>query len=214
MPKTNLFEVALTHSSHAYEHGGEHNERLEFLGDAVLDLCISHLLYDALPEEREGVLSRVRRGLINAKLLARLALDLGLDQGLRVGAGEGTEALRTETKPLSDVWEAMLGAVYLEGGLDAAMEVVREAVLPHLDDAQNRRDPKSRLQEWCQRNHGGAVPEYQEIDRVGPDNDPLWTVQVVVAGQVMGQGRARRKKEAERAAARAAVDRLGLDGDD
>ncbi|NOY26077.1 MAG: ribonuclease III [Oligoflexia bacterium] len=207
MATPNLYLTALTHSSWANEHGGEHNERLEFLGDAVLQLCISDLLFHRLSREREGVLTRARRHLVNGEILAALALDLGLDQALRIGSGEET----IEPKPLSGVFEAMLGAVYLDGGLPAAMAVVQATVLPHLADNRDRRDPKSRLQEWCQQQHSGALPTYEDIGQEGPDNQPLWRVQVRVDGEVLGQGAARKKKYAHRAAAKQALDRLGLD---
>jgi len=203
-----IYEVALTHSSYAHEHGGGHNERLEFLGDAVLELCISELLYRALPSEREGVLSAVRQRLVHRELLARLACERGLDGAMRLGAGEEASRLREEVKPLSDVWEAMLGAVYLDGGLDAARQVVAATVLPHMEQALGQQDPKSKLQEWCQRTHRGQTPQYEDANRVGPDNDPLWTVDVRVDGRILGSGTARKKKDAQRAAAAAALARI------
>lgn len=206
-----LFLTALTHTSWATAHGGEHNERLEFLGDAVLQLAISELLYERRPDAREGELTRARQRLVNKDLLATLALELGLDEALRIGPGEQTAGLRQEAKPLSDAWEALLGAAYLALGYAAAREVVEHTVLPRLGNAPVVRDPKSRLQEWSQQQHGGQVPTYTLRERSGPDNDPLWTVEVRVAGAALGRGRARKKKDAEQHAAVDALRTLGLD---
>ncbi len=208
---TDLYLQAVTHSSHAHEHGGTHNERLEFLGDAVLELCITRLLFDALPDAREGELSRTRQRLVNRETLADLARMLELDRHMRLGAGEETSALRQEVKPLSDLWEAMLGALYLDLGLDAAMEVVAATVLPRLGEGRDRRDPKSRLQEWCQQQRGGEVPTYELTGRSGPDNQPVWRVVVKIGGEALGEGAGRKKKDAERQAARAALGALGLE---
>lgn len=210
MHHDDLFLTALTHSSWAHEHGGTHNERLEFLGDAVLELCASDLLYHQVPDQREGVLSRMRQGLVNKETLAELSRQLGLDQAVRLGGGSSSEHLRQEAKLLSDVWEAMLGAVYLALGLEAAREIVRTQVLPTLSLEPPLRDPKTRLQEWTQRSQDGSVPQYQVLSRHGPDNDPLWTVAVVVAGRRVGQGSARKKKEAEQEAAADGLRTLGI----
>lgn len=204
----NLFEIALTHSTYAYEQGVEHNERLEYLGDAVLQLCVSQLLCESLPDAREGELSKLRQRLVNKDVLAQLASELGLGQGLRVGKGQAAHAMRDQAKPLSDAWEALLGAVYLELGLPAAMQVVAETLLPRIDQPAPLANPKSRLQEWCQRNHAGAVPDYVEVDRSGPDHQPEFTVEVQLAGRTMGRGQGLSRKAAEQAAARQALARI------
>ncbi|MCK6504168.1 ribonuclease III [Myxococcota bacterium] len=211
MSPENLFEIALTHASYAHEHACEHNERLEFLGDAVLQLLVTEALYQR-DQEREGAMTWSRQSLVNKDLLATLARELGLDAktGLRLGAGALAKGDGHQDKPLSDAWEALLGAVYLALGLDAAREVVAATVLPRLG-RPGVRDPKSRLQEWCQQLHK-QVPAYQVVGRDGPDNDPEWVVEVSILAQPRGQGRGRNKRDAEKRAAEAALGALGLLG--
>ncbi len=206
MEDSTLVLTALTHSSWKHEHGGEDNERLEFLGDAVLQLCASELLYRAAVED-EGAMTFRRQDLVNTETLAALARDEGLIG--RIRAGRGTN--KDEDKLLAGVWEALLAALYLEQGLDAAMERVREKVMPRLKAGAARRDPISRLQEHFQQTQDGLIPSYPDVDRQGPDHAPVFTVNAVVDGRILAQGRGPNKKEAKKDAARNALRELGLD---
>ncbi|MDF1614887.1 ribonuclease III [Desulfurivibrio dismutans] len=204
-----LLRQALTHRSYAAEAGGRghpHNERLEFLGDAVLDLAVGELLYRQYPKMREGELSRRRAALVNEAHLARMARRLGLDNLLLLGRGEAQSGGRDKPSILSDAFEALLGAVYLDGGCQAALDLLGELFDPWVVNQAGPEDSdaKTALQEILQERHG-AAPGYRLVDEEGPAHDKRFTVEVDFRGQVMGQGRARSKKEAEQAAARAAL---------
>jgi ribonuclease-3 len=208
MTAPDLFEIALTHSSYTHERGGENNERLEFLGDAVLQLCVSELLHHEHPDNREGALSKLRAALVNERTLATVAREMKLV--LRVGAGRDQAKLREQDGPLADAFEAWLAAVYLTEGLDAARRLVRERVLPHRDDPKPMVDAKSELQMWSQVHRGGSVPQYELVDQEGPDHLPVFTVHVSVDGELLGRGTGRSKKLAEQAAAEEVLRDLGL----
>lgn len=208
MTAPDLFEIALTHSSYTHERGGENNERLEFLGDAVLQLCVSELLHHEHPDNREGALSKLRASLVNESTLATVAREMKLV--LRVGAGKDQAKLGDQDGPLSDAFEAWLAAVYLTEGLEAARRLVRERVLPHRGDPKPVVDPKSELQMWSQQHRVGEVPQYELVDQEGPDHQPTFTVHVTVGGELLGRGMGRSKKVAEQAAALDALRGLGL----
>lgn len=173
--------LALTHSSYCNEHQDAegHNERLEFLGDAVLELCISELLYERFAGLREGELTAMRSGLVSQGALARLALELHIDECLRLGRGEEEQGGRGREALISDAFEAVLGAVFLDGGFEAARGVARALFTPLLPAAGSREKPKdnkSRLQEIMQRNYqdrpiytllGSSGPEHAKIFEVG-----------------------------------------------
>ncbi len=208
-------EEALTHPSFANEQRGQRrvdNQRLEFLGDAVLGLCVTELLMERFPDAREGELSLMRASLVSADALAAWARGVGLGAQLRLGRGADVAGERDQTNVLADAAEALVAAVYLDRGMDSARALSRrvvEAPLGRLaSGALTGRDPKSLLQERVQA-RGAPSPRYRVIEAEGPDHDRVFLVVAEVGDEVIGQGRGRSKKLAEQAAARAAL--AGLD---
>ena len=198
-----LAELALTHRSYAYEHGGlPTNERLEFLGDSVLGLVVTDALYAAHPDLPEGQLAKLRAGVVSTRALAEVARRVDLGRWVRLGRGEQATGGADKSSILADTLEALLGAVYLDRGLAGAALVVRTVLGPELagaaaDDAG--RDWKTSLQELTAAGGAGA-PEYR-TDETGPPHDRRFTAEALVAGEVLGQGAGRTKKEAEQQAA-------------
>ncbi|HEY8448847.1 MAG TPA: ribonuclease III [Bacillota bacterium] len=206
-----LFELALTHPSFAHEarDDGAHNERLEFLGDAVLDLIVAEVLYRRHPDLPEGDLSRLRAAVVCAPTLARIARRLGLGEHLRLGQGEEASGGRNRTSVLANALEAFLGALYLSEGLEAARAFVDRHFAGELEDAAAGRlveDFKTRLQEITQERFG-TEPEYRVVREEGPDHAKTFHVQVRLRDEVLGAGSGRNKKEAEQEAARDALRR-------
>jgi ribonuclease-3 len=201
-----LLERALTHRSYAYEHGGlPTNERLEFLGDAVLGLVVTDLLYAREPELPEGQLAKLRASVVNSRALANVARGLELGRWLRLGRGEEVTAGRDKTSILADTMEAVIGAVYLDRGLAGATTVVRALFEPLIRAASQdgaELDWKTALQELTAQ-RGLGVPDYR-IAESGPDHAKAFTAEVCVAGAVQGAGAGRSKKEAEQQAAQRA----------
>ncbi|GMV18683.1 MAG: ribonuclease III [Polyangiaceae bacterium] len=201
-------KVALTHPSFANEQRGEpDNQRLEFLGDAVLGLCASELLYERFPEADEGSLTRLRARLVNADALAAWARDNAIAEALLLGRGAESSGLRTSTNVLADAVEALVAAAYLDSGLEAARSACAQILEPQLEgiDAGSTRDPKSELQERVQAARGDT-PRYDVTDSGGPAHDRWFEVAVRVGSRELGRGRGRSKRAAEFAAARAALD--------
>ena len=206
-----LLEQALTHPSLAT--GVASNQRLEFLGDRVLGLVIAERLYRARADEDEGALARRFAPLVSADSLARVALSLGLGRFLRLAAGEEQIGGRTNPANLADALEAVIGALYLDRGIDAARAFVER----HWDELIARqaappKDPKSALQEWTQA-RGLGLPTYRVAASEGPDHRPLFRIAVAVAGYGEAEGEGAGKREAEHAAAAAMLARLGAAGD-
>jgi ribonuclease-3 len=200
-------DEALTHPSFANESGTRDNQRLEFLGDAVLGLCISEELALAHPEADEGELTRMRSALVNADALAAWARDVGLGQCLAMGRGARSSAEREQTNVLADAVEAVVAAVYEGGGLAAARALVAEIARGPFASLEtlSARDPKSELQERIQAS-GRAAPRYRVVASVGPAHDPTFEVEVFVDDTVLARGSGKSKRVAERdAAARALV---------
>ncbi len=200
-----LLDLALTHPSYRNEHPQVRadNERLEFLGDALLDFLAAEWLYRTAPELDEGEMTRWRARLVQGEQLARFADELGLEAVLRVGRGEAEAWERARTSILADAFEALLGALYLDQGLEA----VRDFVVPRLARARAAWaaqgapvNPKTRLQEWTQA-RGLGTPRYRLLRREGPDHAPRFWVAVEVAGQEWGRGVGSSKRAAEQAAA-------------
>ena len=206
-----LLERALTHRSFAYENGGlPTNERLEFLGDAVLGLIVTDALYAAHPDLPEGSLAKLRAGVVNTRALAEVARSLGLGRWLRLGRGEETTGGRDKNSILADTTEAVIGAVYLDRGIDVATAVVRRLFDPVMRAAAREGaslDWKTALQELSA-STGLGVPGYR-IGESGPDHAKSFTAEVLLEGQVRGSGAGRSKKAAEQQAAAAAVAALG-----
>jgi ribonuclease-3 len=207
------FDEALTHPSFANETGVADNQRLEFMGDAVLGLCVSELVTAAYAEADEGKLTRMRSALVNAEALAAWArrVDLGACIAFGRGAKLGTE--REQTNVLADAAEALVAAVYEARGLDGARALVRDVVRDLLDkvEALSAADPKSALQERVQA-RGLAAPVYRVVDVRGPPHDQIFDVEVLIGGQPMARGEGRSKRLAERAAAVEALAWLGEEG--
>ncbi len=205
-------EQALIHSSYAYEcpQSGPSNERLEFLGDAVLNLIISDLLVTHYPEAQEGVLSRRRASLVNARHLAGIARRLELGACLWLGRGEEQQSGRNKPSMLADALEAVLAAVYLDGGFEAAREVVRvlfQGSLARQEGEKFSRDFKTALQEYAQK-WLKVSPVYHIVQEIGPAHARTFEVEVWVAGVPLGRGQGNSKKQASQDAARLALNTL------
>jgi ribonuclease-3 len=206
-PSSPLLEEALTHPSYANEvRSARHYQRLEFLGDAVLGLCATELLYERFPVADEGSLTRLRASLVNAEALALWAREAGIGQALRLGRGAEASGLRESTNVLADVVEALVAVSYLEGGVACAALACRAMLEPALLllESDSGRDPKSELQERVQKT-GGPAPAYEVVESGGSAHDPWFSVCVSVAGRRLAEGRGRSKRLAERAAAAAAL---------
>jgi len=208
--RPDLLRRALCHRSWVAESGDEHsNERLEFLGDAVLGWVIADLVYERYADLAEGALTDLRKSVVNARALAEVAEELDLGRYLLLGRGEDAAGGRGKISILSDALEAVLGAVYLDGGSDAAFGLVGRLFTPRLDaavDTLDTLDHKSALQERLARS-GRDAPEYR-IRSTGPDHDKRFFASVVVAGEVLGDGEGPSKKAAEQAAASVACSTL------
>lgn len=206
-----LLELALSHRSFANERPGRpHNERLEFLGDAVLDLCVGHLLMTRLPDAREGELTKLRAMVVSADGLSRTAHDLALGNYLLLGRGERQTGGQHKASLLADTLEAVVGAVFVDGGYQAAAELAARILSPSLDRAvagDLDRDFKGQLQQLTQGSRLGT-PEYQLVEACGPEHQKTFVVAVLVGGEELARGEGVAKKEAERQAAEAALEQL------
>lgn len=208
-----LLHEALTHRSFLNEVGDrslKDNERLEFLGDAVLDLFLSTQLLARFPASREGELTRIRASLVDEESLARLAATLDLGRYLKLGRGEGKSGGREKKSILADAYEALLAAIYLDGGAGPVERLVTAQFAPLLERSAGgaiSRDYKTEFQELAQALRG-ATPTYVLKEAAGPDHDRTFTVAAVVEGECLGEGKGRSKKEAEQAAAKAGLARL------
>ncbi len=201
-----LLERSLTHRSYAYENGGlPTNERLEFLGDSVLGVVVTDTLFRAHPDLSEGRLAKLRAAVVNARALAEVARTIGLGQHIMLGRGEESTGGRNKASILADTVEAVIGAVYLSGGFEAASAVVHLLFDPLMENAARLGaglDWKTSLQELSAE-HALGVPEYVSEDD-GPDHEKTFTAQVQVGDQLYGHGTGRSKKEAEQQAAETA----------
>lgn len=209
-----ILVIALTHSSHAYEHGGLDNERLEFLGDAVVGQAITAALYHRFPDLPEGELAKRRASIVSTTALAEVARSINLGQYLRLGRGEELTGGRDKPSLLADALEAVLGAVFLDKGPEPANTLVHRLMGDFVEDADRRSessDPKTSLQEWAAK-EGLGVPRYNIKDD-GPDHQKVFTAEVYLDSFPTGTGAAGRgtgssKKAAELAAASAALDAI------
>lgn len=207
-----LLETALTHSSYSREQGAgcECNERLEFLGDAFFDAIIGEELYRIFPEKEEGTLSRIRATIVCEKSLAQAARRLDLGSFLMLGHGEEKTGGRHRESILADAMEAIMGAVYLDGGFDAVRGMVLDLFRTVIDDARRGKyiihDYKTHLQEQLQA-RGITEIRYDMTGQTGPDHDKTFTVCLYVNGQPAAEGRGKSKKQAEQRAAQQALER-------
>jgi ribonuclease-3 len=209
-----LLREALTHKSYSNEHPEEtapFNERLEFLGDAVLDLVVSDTVFRSFPELAEGELTRIRAEVVSEKSLAAIGRSLELGECLRLGRGEQRSGGRDKDSLLADALEALLGAVFCDGGLESVRPIVDRLFSEAIAFSARHKvgvDHKTRLQEVLQARHG-RTPSYELVRAEGPDHQRLYTVAVHFGGESIGQGTGRTKKKAEQAAACEALRRLG-----
>jgi ribonuclease-3 len=208
-----LLEMALTHASRANETGaGRGNERLEFLGDAVVGLVVAQLLYAAHPDWPEGELTRARAGLVNRDALAECGRKLELGRHVRLGRTEQRSAGDEKNRVLANCFEAVVGALYLDAGLAPAFALARRLFGDAIERGAER-DPKTEFQEWAHAHHR-TTPSYHTTDDTGVDDDEQrFRVEVRVGEEAWGAGVGRSKRVAERAAAREALERTaGADG--
>ena len=201
-----LLQRALTHRSYINEHPEaiEDNERLEFLGDATLDFVTASWLYHHYPEMDEGGLTRLRSSLVRTEQLAEFAKQMGLGPELNLGRGEEASGGRERPALLCDAFEAVIGALYLDSGLEAVLEFIE----PRLEEAANAAledetllDPRSQLQIWAQAEMA-VTPQYETVDTSGPDHEREFLVEVSIGSEMIGRGRGRSKQEAAKEAAR------------
>lgn len=201
-----LLREALTHRSWGFPD----YERLEFLGDSVLELSVSHLLFEALPTCKEGELSKIRASLVREERLLQIARGLSLGDYLFLGKGEEQTGGRHKPSILASAFEALIGAVYLDGGFEKALDVVKRCFAPYIAEAKETwkdTDFKTQLQEHVQARLKD-LPQYVLLNQTGPEHQKTFEVAVVVKGQVWGIGIGRNKKEAEQKAAEEAFRRL------
>ena len=208
-----LLTEALVHSSYVNEHPegtGESNERLEFLGDAVLSLVMSEALFKRHRNEPEGTLTTRRAAIVSTRGLARIARRLRIGDALVLGPGAENSGERGRSSVLAGLFESIVAAIYLDQGLDAARDFILEAAAPELDAAVSidaLKAPKSRLQEYAF-SATGRAPSYRIVSSEGPDHDRHFVVEVAVDGDVVGSGEGRSRREAETHAAEAALERI------
>ena len=209
-----LLKLALTHRSSHLRPGEEHNEKLEFLGDSVLGLAMSDLLMRRFPQASEGDLSKMRASLVNAQVLATKAAALSLGHWLRLGGGEERSGGREKLSILASAYEAVLGAVYLDGGFTPAYELVSRHFADELEEKSRRGlfDGKTHLQEISQKIFR-EIPVYTVIEARGPDHQRLFISQVSIAGKLYGRGEGPSKKSADQAAAFQTLTMLRLEGE-
>ena len=208
---------ALTHRSYLNEHPDlsvADNERLEFLGDAVLDFLVGEFVYDRFPEMREGDLTNLRSALVQREALARFAAQIELGEFLRMGRGEAESGGRTRPATMCAAFEALIGGLYLDQGLERVRGFLSDFVEPELGRVHQRalrKDPKSRLQEWSQAELH-ATPKYRTVAERGPDHAKEFTVEVSIGAEPYGAGVGQSKQAAAQAAASDALDRLAQGG--
>ena len=197
-----LLRLALTHRSAQRAAGEDQNEKLEFLGDSVLGLVMSDLLFHAFPDYREGDLSKMRASLVNAEVLAVKGQNLSLGEWLRMGWGEERSGGREKASILAAAYEAVLGAIYLDGGFQAVTRLIAEHFSSDLQETERIAtfDSKTRLQEITQKVFK-QTPAYEVIEVNGPDHEKRFVSQVSIAGKIYGSGEGRSKKRAHQAAA-------------
>lgn len=207
---------SLTHTSFGHEFlqdlapGLRDNERLEFLGDAVLDVVISDILLELFPLAREGQLSKMRAAVVNEKTLAVVARSIDLPEVLRLGKGESMTGGHQKPSILSSTFEALIAAIYLDGGFSAVYPVVRNLFSPLFSEQSSSaafQDYKTQLQEWVQAKHR-VTPTYALLSTQGPDHAKIFEVEVRMGDQVLAVATGSSKKEAEQNAARAAIAKL------
>lgn len=205
---------ALTHRSYLnehHEHTGNHNERLEFLGDAVLELAVTNFLFRKFPTNPEGDLTSYRAALVNTTSLASVARALGINDFLLLSKGESRDHGRARDVILADAFEAIIGAIYLDSGYAAAETFIAKHLYSKIEDVIAKRsfvDAKSRFQELAQEKRG-ITPNYETVSEKGPDHAKLFTVGIFIGREEIARGEGQSKQEAEQKAAEAGLDKMG-----
>lgn len=204
-----LLKTCLTHRSSLNEpEVKESNERLEFLGDAVLELIVTNFLFHQRPTDAEGLLTAARSAIVRTESLSKIAKSINLGDYLKMSRGEAASGGRENTSILEDAFESLTGAIYEDGGFEQAKTFVYKTLIPFAEEVLSRgelKDAKSKLQEKIQAK-GLFSPVYQVISQVGPDHSKIFTVSVLVDSKELGQGSGKSKQEAEQAAAQKALD--------
>lgn len=202
--------TAMTHRSYLNEHRDatqDHNERLEFLGDAVLELVITDYLFSKYPEKPEGELTAIRAALVNTNSIADAALQCGFSNFLLLSKGEAKDTGRARMYILANAFEAVVGALYLDQGYNAARDFIDRQLFSRTETIVEKRlwqDAKSRFQELAQ-DHSGVTPTYETLNQTGPDHDRTFTVGVYIGNEKIAEGQGRAKQEAEQQAAEKAI---------
>lgn len=206
-----LLKKAFTHRSYINENRSEqleHNERLEFLGDAVLELVVTDFLFNHFTEKTEGELTAFRAALVNTITLARAADELGMNEYLLLSKGEAKDTGRARQYILADTFEAFIGAIYLDHGYDRAQQFISDTLFKYLDEVIKKRlwqDSKSHFQEQAQE-HEGVTPTYKTLKEIGPDHDKRFVVGVFLNDELVAEGEGKSKQEAEQMAAEHALE--------
>lgn len=210
----NLLREALTHRSYLNENPSwdvPHNERLEFLGDAVLELIVTENLFSAYPSHTEGELTSIRASLVNYQTLAKVSKDIKLDESIYLSKGEAKDTARAKEVILANAIEALIGAIYLDQSYETVANFVKENVmklLPEIVEKKLYRDPKSMLQEIIQEKLK-TTPTYEVISEDGPDHDKIFEIGVYFSDKLAGTGKGHSKQEAEIEAAKNALQKIG-----
>ncbi|OGZ20544.1 MAG: ribonuclease III [Candidatus Lloydbacteria bacterium RIFOXYC12_FULL_46_25] len=209
-----LLREAFTHRSYLNEHRGvnlKHNERLEFLGDAVLELVITEYLFQKYPDEPEGMLTAYRSALVNTNSISDAAVIWNMNEYLLLSRGEAKDTGRARQYILANTFEAVIGAVFLDQGYAAAQEFIAKSLFDQLDEIVGKRlwqDAKSRFQEEAQE-RTGITPSYEVLKEIGPDHDKRFAVGVYIGSELIASGEGRSKQDAEQAAAQVGLERKG-----
>ena len=204
-----LLNTALTHSSYANEFSTESNERLEFLGDAVLGLVVARLLYDRHPRASEGKLSKQRSAIVSRVNFAKFTRGLGIDKQIILGKGEERTGGRDRESNLAGAFEAIIGAIYLDGGYRNVFRVISKLIKNSIDEKDIFTDYKTKLQEIAQKKYK-QIPRYRVVHEEGPPHKKCFHVEVKIMRRVLGEGMGSNKKEAEQSAAKEGLNKLGV----
>ncbi|MBQ0111204.1 MAG: ribonuclease III [Oscillospiraceae bacterium] len=203
-----LLETALSHSSYANEHHVQSNERLEFLGDSVLSIIVSDYIYEKFPDVSEGELTKIRAALVCESALSDFGREIKLNEMIKLGKGEMSTGGAQRNSIISDAFEAVLAAIYLDSGMESAREFVMRFVKEHLGDSSFK-DYKTALQEVIQKNPEEKLG-YFLIGEEGPEHDKSFTVEVRLNSNIIGTGTGHSKKAAEQQAAKTALELMGV----
>lgn len=209
-----LLEQAFVHRSYVNENPKlkfGHNERLEFLGDAVLELVATNYLYAKFPHKDEGDLTAYRAALVNAVLMGGIAKDIGMNEYISLSKGESRDTGKARLYILADTFEAVIGAVYLDGGYEPAKEFIHSSILVHTDEVIRKglfKDAKSMVQEKAQE-ESGVTPAYRVLKEIGPDHDKRFTIGIYFGDKLIAEGNGKSKQEGEQTAAQNALVKKG-----